>query len=419
MATTGSGSPNDPSSAPPVYANLNFTGASTYTWNGSTSELRALLTSPAGSPSTRIASTYYSNTSFTIDLNLNDNQPHLVALYLLDYDDGRSESITIVDANNTNTVLNSQSAASFQNGEYLVWKIQRHVQIQITRTGGVNAVVSGLFFGPASSNGQQQPPTVTVTAPTPSQAVSGIFKLQATATSTGSIASVQFYVDNNPVGPAITQGVNSTYSYNLDTTLLSNGTHSVKAVATDNLNQQTTSGAVSFAVSNVSAGGSNAATFVKTDTSTKGNWKGVYGGAGEIIANDSTAPPAYAVVNVTGANLFTWTFTSDPRALLTAASTSNRIASVFYNAPGFTIDVNFTDGNAHPLALYLLDWDGGGRAETINIVDTANTSTVLDTRSATGFANGTYLVWNITGHVKIQVNGTAGPNAVVSGLFFQ
>jgi hypothetical protein len=409
---------NDLSSAPPVYANLNFTGTSAYTWNGSTSEKRALLTSPTGSPSARIASTYYSNTSFTIDLNLNDNQPHLVALYLLDYDDNRAESITVVDANNTSNVLDTQSAANFQNGEYLVWKIQGHVQIQVKATGGLNGVVSGIFFAPASSGGQQQPPAVTVTAPTPNQAVSGIFKLQATATSTGSIASVQFYVDNNPVGPAITQGVSSTYSYNLDTTLLGNGTHSVKAVATDNLNQQTPATAVSFSVSNVSGGG-NGAAFVKTDTTTQGNWKGVYGGAGEIIANDGNSLPGYAVINFTGANLFTWTFTTDPRALLTAASTSNRIASVFYNAPGFSIDVNFTDGNAHTLALYLLDWDGSGRAETVTIVDAANTSSVLDARSAAGFANGTYLVWNITGHVKIQVTGTAGPNAVVSGVFFQ
>jgi hypothetical protein len=407
---------NDLSSAPPVYANLNFTGTSAYTWNGSTSEPRALLASLTGSPSARIASAYYSNTSFTIDLNLNDNQPHLVALYLLDYDDNRAESITVVDANNTSNVLDTQSAANFQNGEYLVWKIQGHVQIQVKTTGGLNGVVSGIFFAPASSGGPQ-PPAVTVTAPTPNQAVSGIFKLQATATSTGSISSVQFYVDNNPVGAAITQGVNSTYSYNLDTTLLSNGTHSVKAVATDNLNQQTPASAVSFSVSN--AASSNSATFVKTDTTTQGNWKGVYGGAGEIIANDSNATPGFAVVNFSGANLFTWTFTTDPRALLTAASTSNRIASVFYNAPGLTIDVNFTDGNSHPLALYLLDWDGSDRAETVTIVDAANTGTVLDTRSAAGFANGTYLVWNITGHVKIQVNGTAGPNAVVSGVFFQ
>lgn len=409
---------NDSSNAPPVYAALNFNGASVYTWNGSTSDARALLTRPTGSPSARIASTYYSNTSFTLDLNLNDNQQHIVALYLLDFDDGRSENIQIFDANNPTTMLDSQAVSGFQKGEYLVWKIQGHVQIRFTTTGGLNAVVSGIFFSTLPSGGQQ-PPAVTVTAPTANQQVSGAFQLQATATSTGSIASVRFLVDDSAVGPLIKQGVNSTYSYNLDTTSLSNATHTVKAVATDNLSQPTTSSAVSFGVSNTPAGGGNTAAFVKTDITTRGNWKGVYGSVGEIIANDSNAPPSYAVVNISRANLFTWTHTSDPRAPFTAASNTDRIASVFYNSPGFTIDVNLTDGDTHQLALYLLDWDGAGRAETIKIVDAANTSTILDTRSVAGFTNGTYLVWNIAGHVKILVNGTAGPNAIVNALFFQ
>ena len=81
--------------------------------------------------------------------------------------------------------------------------------------------------------------------------------------------------------------------------------------------------------------------------------------------------------------------------------------------------MNFTDGASHQLALYLLDWDGGGRAEMIKMVDAANPATVLDTRTVASFTVGTYLVWNITGHVKIQVNGTSGANAVVSAVFVQ
>ncbi len=42
---------------------------------------------------------------------------------------------------------------------------------------------------------------------------------------------------------------------------------------------------------------------------------------------------------------------------------------------------------------------------------------VLDTRSLSGFQNGRYLVWNLKGHVKIQLT-TLNYNAVVSGIFF-
>jgi hypothetical protein len=79
--------------------------------------------------------------------------------------------------------------------------------------------------------------------------------------------------------------------------------------------------------------------------------------------------------------------------------------------------VNFTDGNLHPFAVYALDWDARGRSETIQVVD-ANTNAVLDTRSLSNFSNGVYLVWRLSGHVKINVTVTGGVNAAVSGVFF-
>jgi hypothetical protein len=45
---------------------------------------------------------------------------------------------------------------------------------------------------------------------------------------------------------------------------------------------------------------------------------------------------------------------------------------------------------------------------------------VLNSQSVAGFHGGEYLVWNVSGHVRIQVTntGNSSPNAVVSGLFF-
>ncbi len=58
----------------------------------------------------------------------------------------------------------------------------------------------------------------------------------------------------------------------------------------------------------------------------------------------------------------------------------------------------------------------GTALRRVDILD-AVTGTVLDSRSLSGFQNGQYLVWNLTGHVKIQLTMTA-VNAVVSGIFF-
>ena len=79
--------------------------------------------------------------------------------------------------------------------------------------------------------------------------------------------------------------------------------------------------------------------------------------------------------------------------------------------------MNLTDGNTHKISLYLLDWDGSARAETVTIVD-ANSSAVLNAESYSSFHNGEYAAWNVKGHVLIKVVKTAGANAVVSGIFF-
>jgi peptidoglycan/xylan/chitin deacetylase (PgdA/CDA1 family) len=89
-------------------------------------------------------------------------------------------------------------------------------------------------------------PTVAVT--TPSGTVSGnSVKLTATASDTSGIKNVQFKVDGVNVGTALTA---SPYSTTWDSTTVTNGTHSVTAVATNNAGVSTTSSAMSVTVNN-------------------------------------------------------------------------------------------------------------------------------------------------------------------------
>src|SRR5271170_3498234 len=55
----------------PGYATVSPSGASDYVWSSSTSDVRALQ--KAASSSDRIASTWYSGGSFTVDVNLTDS----------------------------------------------------------------------------------------------------------------------------------------------------------------------------------------------------------------------------------------------------------------------------------------------------------------------------------------------------------
>src|SRR5262249_55715765 len=151
--------------------------------------------------STRLAATWYSGTTFDIDLNLVDGQTHQIALYGLDYDNiGRQESVYIIDYV-TNTVLDYRTFSSFSNGQYWIWQLKGHVIIRVARVAGANAVLSGLFFGTPNV---VNPPTVTVSSPATSASPTApaSIELDATATAFGgrSISQVNFYAGSTFLG---------------------------------------------------------------------------------------------------------------------------------------------------------------------------------------------------------------------------
>jgi pro-kumamolisin-like protein len=398
--TDGYSIANDSQSIPP-YATFAVQNASTFTWTANTTDPRALQT---GSGTGRIASTWYLSGTFTFDVNLTDGHPHQFALYALDWDaNGRTETIQILDAN-TNAILDTRTISSFSNGVYLVWNLSGHVKINVLWTGGINAVVSGAFFGSTSGGGTEtvsvNPQTVNLTAGQQQQFAASVTGTANQAV-TWSIASVA-------PATAAPGTISATGLYTAPATVTS-AQVTIKATSADG----TASG-----TAKVTLVATTSANFVAADTTTQGNWHGVYGLDGFSIANDSQSIPAYATFAVQNAFTYTWVpSTTDPRALQNGAGT-DRLASTWYLSGTFTYDVNLTDGNPHQFALYAVDWDLNGRTETVQIVD-ANTNAVLDTRTLSSFSNGVYLVWNVTGHVKVNVTWTSGINAVVSGVFFK
>ncbi len=168
------------------------------------------------------------------------------------------------------------------------------------------------------------------------------------------------------------------------------------------------------------------AAFVKFDPvpsppPTQGSWQGVYGGAGYSIANSVQSLPSWVTLSVSGEQSYTWATGTTQTRDLQFPGGSGRIATCWYGATTFTIDINLTDGAVHQVAIYAEDWDGfgGGRAETFQLVDAAS-GTVLDTEKLTYFGNGIWAVWNVSGNVLVNViNNNTESNAAVSGVFFQ
>ena len=46
----------------------------------------------------------------------------------------------------TQQVLSARSVSSYGQGLYLTWDLSGHVTVRFTTTGGVNTVLSGIFF---------------------------------------------------------------------------------------------------------------------------------------------------------------------------------------------------------------------------------------------------------------------------------
>jgi hypothetical protein len=299
----------------PAYATVNITGATPHLWAATTTDTRAPQKVAA---TDRIASAWYSTTSFDININITDGKTHRMALYCLDWTAvGRRQNIDVLDAT-TGALLNRQAVSNFINGTYLTWEIGGRVIVRVTNTGAMNGMISGVFF-----DANVPPPT---------------------------------------------------------------------AVAS--------------------------ASFVQADNITRGSWKGKYGSEGHSIANESSQYPAYAAVTLTGVTPHLWAAsTTDTRALLKASAT-DRIASAWYSTTSMDMRVNLTDGKAHKIAVYCVDYTSFGRKQNVDIIDAA-TGLLLNRQTVSNFATGTYLVWNVTGNVIIRFTNNGTINAVASGVFFE
>lgn len=159
--------------------------------------------------------------------------------------------------------------------------------------------------------------------------------------------------------------------------------------------------------------------FVRMDSATQGAWRGVYGGQGQAFAGLTPAPVLpFVVVSPVRAAVWTWAAsTADVRGLQRPdTTTTDRFASAWYGDV-FELDVTFSDAVAHQVALYAVDWDGLGRAQTIEVLDSLGTVKHTVT-TGPELRTGVYYVWRISGHARIRVTRTAGANGVAFALLF-
>ncbi|HEY6226832.1 MAG TPA: chitobiase/beta-hexosaminidase C-terminal domain-containing protein [Verrucomicrobiae bacterium] len=389
----------------PSYVRVTPINKSDWIWQYSTSDSRAPL--KVNSASDRIAACWYSGSGYSIDLAFTDGLKHRTSLYLLDWDmAGRVETVQVVDGD-TGVILYNQSFSGFSGGTYVTWDLGGHVKINLTPNSG-NAVASGIFFGGSGGGGGGTMQTVA----TPTISPNGGSYTSAVTVSLGDStagAQIRYTLDN-------TDPIATSALYTGPFTLSGSATVRAKGFASG-MNASATA-AAAFTISTGGGGTSGANfVFVGADTTRGGNWIGTYGSNGYDVLPNFVSNPAYAQVSGLNKNDWTWNYsTSDGRALQTPDGAS-RTSGCWYSSGSFSVDVRFTDGQTHRIAVYLCDWDYAGRSETVDLLN-GDTGAVVQSQTVSGFSGGRYLIWDIKGHFQLRFTRSSGPNAVVNGIFF-
>jgi Bacterial Ig domain len=229
------------------------------------------------------------------------------------------------------------------------------------------------FTGSASKSGADTtPPTVSITSPASGATVLGTITVTATATDNVAVASVQFQVDGSNLGAAATV---APYAASLNTTTLTNGKHTLTAIATDTANNKATSAAVPITVNNTN---STAPTVSITSPASGATVTGTI--SVTASASDSSVSITSVQFQVDGANLGAAATVAPYAASLNTTTLTNgkhtltAIATDTANSKATSAAVSITVNNStQPLAV-TITFPSSGATVSGTISVTANAS---------------------------------------------
>src|SRR5580704_4514486 len=128
--------------------------------------------------------------------------------------------------------------------------IQYHYKCQSQAADGSTSTTPDETFTTGTSD-DTTPPAVAITSPINGATVSGTVTMSASATDNVAVANVQFQLDGNNIGAAVTA---TPYNFAWDTTTSPNGNHTVAAIATDTSGNAASSVVENITVSNPQSG---------------------------------------------------------------------------------------------------------------------------------------------------------------------
>jgi hypothetical protein len=178
-----------------------------------------------------------------------------------------------------------------------------------------------------------------------------------------------------------------------------------------------------------------AAEVVRTDTTTSGDWGGVYGKDGFVLCNyhgegrDETALPPY-VSSVEYYRAFPKSGVPDPTVWATETSDKRALAPDTRNSPKrnatcysnsdqtMSVTVGIKGRREYQIALYFVDWDKSGSRAAVEMFDADTLNLIAPVKVVDKHSGGVYLVYTYDKSVKFRFNKVRGSLVTLSGMFF-
>ncbi|WP_230986468.1 fibronectin type III domain-containing protein [Cohnella fermenti] len=176
----------------------------------------------------------------------------------------------------------------------------------------------------------------------------------------------------------------------------------------------------------------SAASFVGTDTSTKGNWVGAYGSEGYLLpyyattvtsgrdnplAADVVQLPSYvSAYSKSGTGYYVSGNQADPRGLQSPDGSMRKRFTV-YSYSSMSFNFTLTDNEPHQFSVYTTDF---AATESIQMGFELRDAggAVLDSRTVATINGGKYVTYRVQGSFKLIVSLQAGLQAIAQGFFF-
>ncbi|MEX0621419.1 MAG: Ig-like domain-containing protein [Candidatus Woykebacteria bacterium] len=219
-ATTNNGNPKLPTNTGSVSMPFNVTESGTYTvW-------------------TRVFAPNASSDSYWLQI---DNLPGIKV------GDGAISFGSWQWINHKNGGLTNKIEVDLTSGTHTLKIIGREAGTRIDKV----LITNKTGFVPSGISGDEDPPLVSITSPSPNQSVFGMVDVQINASDNSAVEEVELFVDGSSIGTS-TSATAGVYTIDWDSTNVSDGTHTLVAKATDSLGNVGTSTGVTVSVDNLS-----------------------------------------------------------------------------------------------------------------------------------------------------------------------